>query len=124
MHVFVLFCYHCTSQRIFSKEKKRKNLFWFIDTNLDICFIGETNRVATVLNLIVQGQAYPMLSSAERKYGRPDKFYQRFLKDLSLSFHGMLGEIYTNDMACFAQKLEVMSLIHKKEINHSLKTVD
>ena len=70
----------------------------------------------------------PGISDAEfsRKkiYGRPDKFYQRFLKDLSLSFHDMFGEIYTKDMACFAQKIEVMSIIHKKEINHSLKTVD
>lgn len=48
-------------------------------------------------------------------YGRPNKFYQRFWKDLSPPFRGMLGEIYTNDMASFAQKLEVMSLKHKNK---------
>ena len=44
----------------------------------------ETNRVATVLSIIVQGQAYPMLSSAERKYTVD---LTNFIKDFGRTCH-------------------------------------
>ena len=52
-------------QRIYSKEKGEKLYSWFRDTNVDICFTGETHNVVTVFSIKVQGQAYSTLSSAE-----------------------------------------------------------
>lgn len=46
--------------------------------------------------------------------GLPVEFYQCFWDKILILFHNMLKEIFSSDEMTFSQRLDVLSLIHKK----------